>query len=140
MMLEKVHDHLSSELQQNTRTDTIFVVTAIVFNLIVLAINSAVAGEAQSSYAESSSDVVLFVFIVMSLLVNGISIFALQFGKSNREKIIHGLLMMYSDNKVAKYYDESLLVSYGKRYLLFTGVIVCLALTGIVVPLIVRFV
>jgi hypothetical protein len=140
MMLEKVHDHLSSELQQNTRTDTIFVVTAIVFNLIVLAVNSAVAGEAQSSYAESSSDVVLFVFIVMSLLVNGISIFALQFGKSNREKIIHGLLMMYSDNKVAKYYDESLLVSYGKRYLLFTGVIVCLALTGIVVPLIVRFV
>jgi hypothetical protein len=139
-MLEKVHDHLSSELQQNTRTDTIFVVTAIVFNLIVLAVNSAVAGEAQSSYAESSSDVVLFVFIVMSLLVNGISIFALQFGKSNREKIIHGLLMMYSDNKVAKYYDESLLVSYGKRYLLFTGVIVCLALTGIVVPLIVRFV
>ncbi len=138
-MLEKVHDHLSSELQQNTRTDTIFVVTAIVFNLIVLAVNSAVAGEAQSTYAESSSDVVLFVFIVMSLMVNAISIAALQFGKGNREKIIRGLLMMYSDNKVSKYYDESLLGSYGKRYLLFTGVIVCLALAGIVVPLIVRF-
>ena len=138
-MLEKVHDHLSSELQQNTRTDTIFVVTAIVFNLIVLAVNSAVAGEAQSTYAESSSDVVLFVFIVMSLMVNAISIAALQFGKGNREKIIRGLLMMYSDNKVSKYYDESLLESYGKRYLLFTGVIVCLALAGIVVPLIVRF-
>ena len=139
-MLKKVHDHLSSELQQNTRTDTIFVVTAIVFNLIVLAVNSAVAGEAQSSYAESSSDVVLLVFIVMSLMVNAISIAALQFGKANREKIIRGLLMMYSDNKVSKYYDESLLRSYGKRYLLFTGVIVCLALAGIVVPLIVRFV
>jgi hypothetical protein len=45
-MLENVHDHLSSELQQNTRTDTIFVVTAILFNLIVLAVNSAVAGDA----------------------------------------------------------------------------------------------
>ncbi len=140
MMLEKVHDHLSSELQQNTHTDTIFVVTAIVFNLIVMAVNSAVAGEAQSSYAESSSDIVLFVFITMSLLANGISIFALQYGKGNREKIIGELLMMYSDNKVAKYYDESLLGSYGKRYLLFTGVIVSLALAGIVVPLIIRFV
>ena len=139
-MLEKVHDHLSSELQQNTRTDTIFVVTAIVFNLIVLAINSAVAGEAQSYDAETSSDIVLFVFIAMSLLVNGISITALQFGKANREKIIRGLLNMYSDNKVAKYYDESLLTSYRKRYLLFTGIILCLALAGIVVPLIIRFV
>ena len=140
MMLEKVHDHLSSELQQNTRTDTIFVVTAIVFNLIVLAVNSAVAGDAQSDYAKSSSDFVLVVFIAMSVLVNGISIAALQFGKANREKIIRGLLMMYSDNQVARYYDESLLGSYGKRYLLFTGVIVCLALAGIVVPMIIRFV
>lgn len=139
-MLEKVHDHLSSELQQNTRTDTIFVVTAILFNLIVLAVNSAVAGEGQSDYAESSSDVVLFVFIAMSVLVNGISISALQFGKKNREKIIHGLLAMYSDNEVAKYYDESLLSSYATRYLLFTGVILCLALVGMVVPLIIRFV
>lgn len=139
-MLEKVHDHLSSELQQNTRTDTIFVVTAILFNLIVLAVNSAVAGDAQSDYAKSSSDFVLIVFIVMSLLVNGISIFALQFGKRNREKIIRGLLAMYSDNKVAKYYDDSLLSGYSTRYLLFTAVIVCLALVGIVVPLIIRFV
>ena len=139
-MLEKVHDHLSSELQQNTRTDTIFVVTAILFNLIVLAVNSAVAGDAQSDYAKSSSDFVLMVFIAMSLLVNGISISALQFGKRNREKIIHGLLSMYSDNKVAKYYDESLLSSYATRYLLFSGVIVCLAMVGIVVPLVIRFV
>jgi len=45
---------------------------------------------------------------------------------------------MYRDNDVAQYYDSSLLTSYGKRYLLFTGVIVCLALTSIVVPLIIR--
>ena len=45
-MLNQVHEHIVSELQQNARTDTIFVVTAIVFNLIVLGINSAVAGEA----------------------------------------------------------------------------------------------
>jgi hypothetical protein len=45
---------------------------------------------------------------------------------------------MYRDNDVAKYYDQSLLMGYGKRYWLFTGVIVCLAVTAIVVPLIIR--
>ena len=50
-MLKQVHEHITSELQQNARTDTIFVVTAIVFNLIVMGVNSGVAGEAASANA-----------------------------------------------------------------------------------------
>ena len=139
-MLKQVHDHISSELQQNARTDTIFVVTAIVFNLIVMGINSGVAGEAASTNANSSNDLILIIFIIMSLLINSIAVTALNFGKKNREKLIRGLLDMYQDNDVAKYYNESLMTGYGKRYLLFTGVIISLALTGIIVPLIIRFV
>ena len=41
---------------------------------------------------------------------------------------------------VAKYYDASLMSGYKKRYLLFIGVILCLALTSIAVPLIIRIV
>ena len=137
-MLKQVHEHIVSELQQNARTDTIFVVTAIAFNLIVLGINSAVAGEAASSNANSANDLILAVFIVMSLLVNGIAVTALNSGKQSREKLLGGLMMMYQDNEVAQYYDSSLLKGYGKRYLLFTGVILCLALAGILVPLIIR--
>ena len=137
-MLKKIHEHIVSELQQNARTDTIFVVTAVVFNLIVLGINSAVAGEAASANANPSNDLILAVFIIMSLLVNGIAVMALNFGKQSRNKLLGGLLAMYRDNDVAQYYDSSLLISYGKRYLLFTAVIVCLALTSIVVPLIIR--
>ena len=48
-MLEKIHDHIVSELGQSSRTDTIFVVTTIVFNLIVLGINSGVAGAASDN-------------------------------------------------------------------------------------------
>ncbi|MBA7606344.1 hypothetical protein ES703_13492 [subsurface metagenome] len=36
-MIERVHEHVIAELQQNTRTDTIFIVTAILLNLIILA-------------------------------------------------------------------------------------------------------
>ncbi len=139
-MLKQVHKHIVGELQQNARTDTIFVVTAIVFNLIVLGINSAVAGESASARASSSSDLILVVFIIMSLLVNGIAVTALNYGRQSREKLLRGLLAMYQDNDVAKYYDSSLTTGYSTRYLLFIGVVVCLALTSIVVPLIIRFV
>jgi hypothetical protein len=137
-MLKQVHEHIVSELQQNSRTDTIFVVTAIAFNLIVLAINSGVAGEAESSQANTSYDLILAVFIIMSVLVNIIATIALNTGRKSREKLIQGLLTMYVDNDVAKYYDASLVEGYNKRYLLFTGVILSLALTSILVPLIIR--
>ncbi len=137
-MLEKVHEHIVSELQQNARTDTIFVVTAIAFNLIVLGINSAVAGEAASANSSSSNDIILGVFIIMCLLVNGIAVTALNSGKQSRETLLHGLLKMYRDNDVAQYYDSALIAGYGKRYILFMSVILCLAVTSIVVPVIIR--
>jgi hypothetical protein len=139
-MLEQVHQHIVSELQQGSRTDTIFVVTAVVFNLIVLGINSAVADTATSNGGDAASDVILGVFIAMSLLVNAIAVTALLFGRGTRDKLLNGLLAMYRDNSVDQYYDASLLTNYGRRYLLFIGVILCLAITGIAVPLIIRIV
>jgi hypothetical protein len=136
-MLERVHEHVVSELQQSARTDTIFVITAVVFNLVVLGINSAVASEGADG-GDAASDVILGVLIAMSVLINGISVLALLFGRGTRDKLLQGLLAMYRDNDVAQYYDQSLLTNYGRRYWLFTGVILSLAVTGIVVPLIVR--
>ena len=139
-MLEQVHDHIVSELGHSSRTDTIFVVTAVVFNLIVLGINSGVAISAAEEGASTSNDLILVVFIVMTFLLNIISVAALILGRRTRGLLLHGLVTMYQDNDVDKYYDPSLLSSYGTRYILFTGVIVTLALTAIVVPLIIRFV
>ena len=139
-MLKQVHDHIIGELNQGARTDTIFVVTAVLFNLIVMGVNSAVASEASSAGADAANDMILAVFILMSLIVNGISITALFFGRQTRTKLLNGLLAMYRDNDVDRYYDLSLLVNYGKRYLLFIGVILALAATSIAVPLILRFV
>ncbi|MCB9418708.1 MAG: hypothetical protein H6667_02810 [Ardenticatenaceae bacterium] len=140
-MLEKIHQHIVSELNQGAKTDTIFVITAIVFNLIVLGVNSGVAGSATNQDTYSAvNDVVLIVFVVLLIFVNIISVTALTVGKQTRHKLLNGLLAMYSDNEVDKYYDTSLLTNYDKRYTLFTGVILCLAATAVVVPLIIRFV
>ncbi|MBC8278968.1 MAG: hypothetical protein H8E46_12105 [FCB group bacterium] len=137
-MLDKVHQHIVEELQLSSRTDTIFVITAVIFNLIILAVNSGVAASAVSEKANSSDDFLIVIFIMMTIIVNAISISALLTGRSTRGKLLAGLMSMYKDNEVEKYYDASLLTNYNKRYFLFTAVMVCLAVTSIVVPLVVR--
>ena len=138
-MLQQVHDHIVSELGHSSRTDTIFIVTAIVFNLVVLGINSAVAGSASEGRPSTAPDLILAVLILMTLLVNLIAVAALYVGRRTRQRLLEGLVSMYRDNDVDKYYSPSLLSDYGTRYLLFTGVIILIAATSILVPLIVRF-
>jgi len=138
-VLNQVHDHIVSELNQSSRTDTIFVVTAIVFNLIVLGINSGVADAASGRSGDTVNDVVLIAFIIMTILMNTIAISALNLGKRTRQLLLGGLVKMYSDNDVEKYFDPSLMSNYNARYLLFSGIIGTLALTAIAVPLIIRF-
>ncbi len=138
-MLNRVHDHIVSELSQSSRTDTIFVVTAIAFNLIVLGINSGVADAASGRSGDTVNDIVLIVFIIMTLLMNTIAISALNLGKRTRQMLLDGLVTMYRDNEVEKYYDPAIMSNYNARYLLFSGVIGTLALTAIAVPLIIRF-
>jgi hypothetical protein len=75
----------------------------------------------------------------MTLLLNIIAVAALVLGRRTRRMLLNGLVAMYHDSEVDKYYDPSLLSNYGVRYLLFAGVIVTLAVTAIIVPLIIRF-
>jgi carbon starvation protein CstA len=139
-MIEKVHQHIINELQQGARTDTIFVLTAVLFNLIVLAVNSGVAGSAVSDKPQASDDVILIIFIILIMIVNVVSVRALSTGKKTRILLLQGLMSMYRDNQVDKYYDSTLLANYDKRYLSFSIVILCIGLIAVVVPLAIRFV
>ena len=138
-MLSQVHEHIVKELGESSRTDTIFVLTAIVFNLIVLGVNSAVSTEASSENAAASNDIILVVFIIMTIVLNIVAAVALVMGRRTRRMLLDGLVAMYQDNDVAKYYDPSLMSNYGVRYILFAAVISVLGLTAIIVPLIIRF-
>jgi hypothetical protein len=134
-MLEHVHNHITKELEQNTKTDIIFILSAIILNLITLAINS---GLVEKSRTESSSLIVMFVFVVLIVLVNIVVIFGLLKGRQTRMKLIRGLLAMYRDQDVSKYYDESLLGNYNVRYNLFIMVVVCTGVIATIVPFILR--
>jgi NADH:ubiquinone oxidoreductase subunit 6 (subunit J) len=134
-MLEHVHNHITKELEQNTKTDIIFILTAIVLNLITLGINS---GLAEKSRTENSTLIVMFVFVTLIVLVNLVVIIGLLKGRQTRTKLVNGLLTMYKDQNVAKYYDESLLGNYNVRYNLFIMVVVCTGVIAAIVPFISR--
>lgn len=136
-MLEKLHDHIVGELQQNARTDTVFVVAAVLFNLVVLGINWAVAASGHDG-ARGAGDVIFALLVVATLAINGFCLRALAAGRATRLKLVRGLLDMYRDNDVARYYDESLVAAYGARYTMFMAVNGVLAVLAIVVPFIAR--
>lgn len=134
-MIEHVHNHITGEMQQNTRTDIVFILTSIALNLITLAVNS---GFAEKSKTESSSLAVMFLFVVLIIIVNIVVIIGLLKGKQTRQKLSSGLITMYRDQNVSKYYDESLLSNYNIRYTLFILVVICTGVIAAVVPFILR--
>ena len=130
-MIERVHEHIITELQQNTRTDTIFILTAILLNLIALGVNSGVASGRDT---DTTTWIVFFTFICLVLVVNFVVVIGLLRGKETRTKLINGLLKMYKDQGVEGYYDVSLLGNYSTRYNLFLLAVVVTGLIAIVVP------
>ncbi len=134
-MIEHVHNHITSELQQNTKSDIIFILSSILLNLITLAVNS---GMVEKSRTDNSALTVMFVFVFLLVVVNIVVIFGLLKGKETRMKLINGLLSMYKDQNVAKYYDETLLSNYNVRYNLFILVVICTGVIATIVPFIVR--
>lgn len=134
-MLEYVHKHIVAELQQSAKTDMIFILSSILLNLITLAINS---GAVEKSRTDDTILAVMFIFVGLVVLINTVAIIGLLKGKQTRSKLLTGLIAMYRDQKVDKYYDESLLQSYSVRYNLFIMVVVCTGIIAIIVPFVVR--
>ena len=134
-MIEHVHRHITSELQQNTKTDTIFILTAILLNLVSLAVNS---GMAEESRENDSLIITMFLFVALVIVINIVVIFGLLKGKQSRSKLVQGLMQMYLDKGVDKYYDSSLLKNYSVRYKLFILVVVCTGIIAVIVPFILR--
>ncbi len=133
-MIERVHEHIIGELGVNTRTDTIFVLTAIILNLVTLGINSGIA----SGSSSNTTTIVMFTFVALIIVVNFVAEVGLIRGRMMRKKLLGGLLKMYKDQGVEGYYDPSLLSDYRTRYDLFMLVVLFTGIIAIVVPFIIR--
>ncbi len=134
-MIERVHEHIISELNANTRTDTIFVLTAIILNLLTLGINSGIASGARNS---STATIVMVTIVALIIVINFVAEIGLIRGRLMRKKLLTGLLKMYKDQGVEGYYDPSLLGDYRTRYNLFMLVVLFTGLVAIIIPFVIR--
>ena len=133
-MIERVHEHIISELSKNTTADIIFVLTAIVLNLLTLAINSAVSAGGEGGI----TTIVMFTFVFLLIVVNLVVEIGLIRGKQTRTKLLNGLLKMYQDQGVEGYYDSSLLSDYSTRYNLFMLAVLATGLVALIIPFLIR--
>jgi hypothetical protein len=136
-MIREIHEHITNELQQNARTDTVFVLSAVALNLVILGISWGLAEPSNYGH-QFDNDIILSLLIVAVLIINYLIAKALLSGRDARLKLLSGLIKMYQDNGVDKYYDSSLLKGYSMRYKFFLTVIIILAVITIVAPLMVR--
>jgi len=132
-MIERVHEHIVAELQQNARTDTVFILAAILLNLLALGVNSGVASGREN---DVTMWIVFFTFVCLVIVVNFVAEIGLIKGRQTRMKLLNGLLKMYKDQGVDGYYDASLLSNYNTRYNLFLLTVVVTGLIALVVPLV----
>ena len=133
-MIERVHEHIISELGANTRTDTIFILAAIILNLITLGINSIIA----TSNTDGTTTIVMFTFVALLIVVNFVAEIGLIRGRQMRKKLLSGLLKMYKDQGAEGYYDPSLLSDYKTRYNLFMLAVLFTGLVAIIIPFVIR--
>ncbi len=133
-MIERVHKHIIAELQQNARTDTVFIIAAILLNLLTLGVNSIVASGRDN---DTTMWIVLVTFACLVIVVNFVAEIGLIKGRQTRMKLLDGLLKMYKDKGVDGYYDASLLSNYNTRYNLFLLTVLVTGLIALFVPLIV---
>ena len=134
-MIERVHEHIVNELDSNTRTDTIFILTAIILNLISLGVNSGIASGGERGV---TATIVMFTFVALILVVNFVSELGLIRGRQMRKKLLDGLLKMYKDQGVDGYYDQSLVSDYKTRYNLFMLAVLFTGLVAIIIPFTIR--
>jgi len=67
-MIEHVHEHILGELERNSKIDQLFVITAVLLNILVLATNSAVAG-AEPSVTRTAVVVILILLAVVMFIL-----------------------------------------------------------------------
>ena len=129
-MLDKIHAHILDELKINARTDTIFILTAIIINFTTLGINSTI------SSSDKNNIIIMFCFVILTVVVCVVAEIGLIRGRQASAKLIGGLIEMYKDNGVEKYYNPTLLKHYKLRYNSFVIVILVTGLIAIIVPFI----
>ncbi|MDH5178058.1 MAG: hypothetical protein OEZ39_16260 [Gammaproteobacteria bacterium] len=141
-MIEGIHKHLLTELDRAGRADTIFVLSGIGFNLLVLAINWAQAGDITRRYVGHNNidNIIIFIiFLLGSVIVTTSCLLILRNNKNICYQCHTALLKIYADTDVEKYMPSGMTTLGNKRFNLSVIVVAGTGLIAVIVPLVVIF-
>lgn len=158
-MEDHLHQDITAELSQTTRTDTITAIVGVILNLIFLLVNSLVAGAVWTEehiYNDVIRDDltvradvtittefelgIMLIFIILIAAIIAINVFiirAMSAGKERRIKLTESLQKMYREEELGKYYDSSIIKGYEARYSLYTKVVGTLGVLAVLIPIVV---
>ena len=135
-MIEAIHKQLLAELDRAGRSDTVFILSGVSFNLLVLVINWIQAISIASTYRESIivNYVIFFIFMTGTLLVSGACLLTLLNSRKICMEIHDALSKIYEDTEVAKYMPERMSELGAKRFTLSFIVVGGTGLIAVAVP------
>jgi hypothetical protein len=143
-MKERLHTQVMDELGRGTRTDTIITIITIILDLIFIGAGFGLGSSAhQYNYVTDTYTInttmtsIMFIFIAVVVIINYVAVTTLLKGKKRRLKLTEGLVEMYTEEGMDKYYDPSATNAYEARYNLFAIVTALLGLLAAVIPLII---
>lgn len=129
-MKEKVHEHLLAELALASRSNTTFVISAVLFNIFVLVFSSAIA-----AINNPFSITIFGLLVVSSGIMTTTALKALDKGKQSCDLYHESLLKLYRDSHVSEYWPEAIDGNIEERGNLHERVVVVIGTIAIVIPL-----
>ena len=130
-MLEQIHNHLLSELDRTSKGDTVFVVCAVLFDLMVLGVNSAVASGRPTSF------IIFVIFMAGAVIVTVAALIALVNGRTTHTLYHSALMRLYEEHNVAQYYPEAAVGKGRLRVTLYIIVVLAAGFLATTIPLLV---
>ena len=149
-MKDRLHGEISAELDQTTKTDKTTVIVAIILNFIFLFANMGFASGVWSlnyDYRDPNSVItstefnfnMLAAFLILigvTIAFNILVVRALSKGVERRVKLTEGLVKMYQEEGLDKYYDPEIIQGYRTRYSLYKNIVMILGLLAVTIPLV----
>ncbi len=132
-MIEKIHDQLVAELDRSSKSDTVFVVSAVLFNTLVMLINWAQA----SSVASGDGSIAIFgIFLLGVFAVTCTTLISLVNGKRICMRCHDAIERIYEREGVLDLLPGDMPGLGNKRFVLSFIIVSCSGLMAVIVPVI----
>ena len=129
VLVGKVHDSLHDTSRSVGTTDTILVCGTYIFNLAMLFL----------IFLSVEKTAIYSVFLATLVIVNLLILATFKNSRQLREKLHLRQKDLYEDLGLVKYFDNSVIENYKKRYFIWISLDVVLGIMAILVALLLKF-